>query len=160
MTQFKKTLSRFSKDARLAFRFLPSRFKALFIILAIFFTGCALCLVWRANNSFMVEVPAKGGALTEGIIGSVHFINPLLAVSDVDRDMTMLVYSGLTRLNPAGNYEPDLAESFSVSEDKLTYTFQLRKNLTWHDGKPLTAGDVIFTIEKAIEPGIKSPKRT
>jgi peptide/nickel transport system substrate-binding protein len=47
---------------------------------------------------------------------------------------------------------PDLAESWSVSDDSLTWTFHLRKGVTWHDGSPFTANDVIFSIEACVDP--------
>ncbi|MCR4311019.1 MAG: ABC transporter substrate-binding protein [Candidatus Taylorbacteria bacterium] len=111
------------------------------------------------SNSFMVEVPTRGGSITEGVIGLPHFVNPVLALSDTDRDLTTLVYSGLLKATPEGTLIPDLAQSYTISPDGLTYTFTLKPNLTFHDGTPLTADDVIFTIEKCQDSGIKSPKR-
>lgn len=147
------------KEARFAFDSLPSRQKSLFAILLVFFISSLGILAWRLNQSFMVTVPAEGGSLTEGVIGSARFVNPLLAVSDADRDLTALVYSGLVRVGPKGDFIPDLAKSYEVSEDKLTYTFYLKDNLHFHDGTPLTADDVRFTIEKAMDPAVKSAKR-
>lgn len=116
-----------------------------------------LVLVNRASNSFIVEVPASGGSFTEGVIGSARFINPLLAISNADRSLSVLMYAGLMKPTPMG-LRPELAESFSVSEDGRTYRFVLRKGLTFHDGAPLTADDVIFTIEAAQNPALKSPR--
>ena len=147
------------KETRFAFDSLPPRLKALFVVLFIFFVGSLGVLVWRLNQNFIVTVQTEGGSLTEGVIGPARFVNPLLAVSDADRDLTSLVYSGLVRVGPKGNFIPDLAKSYEVSEDKLTYTFHLKDNLRFHDGAPLTADDVRFTIEKAMDPAVKSAKR-
>jgi len=106
-----------------------------------------------------VEVPARGGTYTEGLSESPRFINPLLAISDTDRDLSSLVFSGLLRANPDGSLSPDLAESYEISEDKLTYTFTLSDKARFHDGKPVTAEDVAFTVEAAESPDIKSPRR-
>lgn len=114
---------------------------------------------WQVNNEYLVEVPASGGSLTEGIVGAPRFINPLLAITETDRDLTTLIYSGLTRADENNQFIPDLAENFTVSEDGLIYTFKLKPDLKWHDGEPLTADDVIFTIEKAQDPLLKSPRR-
>ncbi len=130
-------------------------FYALSGILAIS-AGAAL---WQVNQSFMVEIPSHDGTLTEGVIGLPRFINPILASSDADRDLTALVYSGLLKATPLGTLVPDLAESYSISDDGLTYTFTLKHGLTFQDKKPLTADDVVFTIGKAQDPSIKSPKR-
>jgi len=132
-------------------RFVFSLFIAVFIV-------SGITLFWNVQRIFLIEVPAQGGSITEGVTGSPRFINPLLAISDADRDLTVLVYSGLLRATDAG-LKPDLAESFSVSEDGLSYTFTLRENLRWHDGKPVTVDDVIFTITRAQDPALRSPKR-
>ncbi len=114
---------------------------------------------WQINRQFLVEVPASGGSLAEGIVGAPRFINPLFAITETDRDLTALIYSGLTRASSSNQFIPDLAESFSVSEDNLTYTFKLKSGLKWPDGEPITADDVIFTVEKAQDPLLKSPRR-
>jgi len=119
----------------------------------------ALALLARGNAAISVLVPSPGGSLTEGVVGPARFINPLLALSGPDKDLTMLVYSGLMRATPRGEYIPDLAESFEVTEDGTTYTFKLREGLVFHDKKPLTSADALFTIQRAQNPDIKSPRR-
>jgi len=116
-------------------------------------------LLYMVKESFVVEVPAYGGSLTEGIIGTPRFINPVLAISDADRDLTALIYSGLLRATPGGGYQNDLAEGYTVSPDGKTYTFVLRPNSTFHDGSAVTADDVVYTITKAQDPALKSPLR-
>src|SRR3989344_3831646 len=106
----------------------------------------AFALVAFVNKAVSVTVPARGGTLTEGVVGPVRFVNPLLALSRSDKDLTTLVYSGLMRANPNGELIPDLAENYDISEDGTTYTFALRPNLTFHDGTPLTSADILFTI--------------
>lgn len=132
------------------------------LLLYVFATLLALSsafLLASLNSAVTVEVPADGGSLTEGVIGTPRFINPLLAISDADRDLTQLVYSGLMRANKDGTLVPDLASRYEISEDGLQYTFTIRENATFHDGTPVTATDVIFTISSAQTPEIKSPKR-
>lgn len=111
----------------------------------------------------MVAIPSKGGELTEGILSTPAHINPLLATSEIgteaDRDLTQLIYSGLLRIDKDGNFIPDLAESYTVSDDGLAYTFILKPNLYWHDGEKITADDIVFTIKTAQDSRIKSPKR-
>ncbi|MSU55531.1 MAG: hypothetical protein EXS46_03290 [Candidatus Taylorbacteria bacterium] len=116
-------------------------------------------IVVDLNDIYMIEIPSHSGTLTEGIIGIPRFINPLLALSDSDRDMTTLIYSGLLRATPDGTLVPDLAQSYSISPDGLTYTFVLKPNIVFHDNKPITTDDVLFTVQKARDPGLKSPKR-
>ncbi len=133
--------------------------KALFVFLSTVLIVSAVVLVYSLNSQLIVAIPGYGGGLSEGIIGSPRFINPVLAISDADRDLSILVYSGLLRATPEGDYTPDLAESYTVSPDGLEYTFILRKNATFHDGTPVTAEDVLFTVAKTQDPALKSPMR-
>ena len=109
-------------------------------------------------RAYQVTVPAYGGSLTEGVVGSPRFINPLLALSDTDRDLTSLVYAGLMGVDGDGNLVPILAERYLVSEDGTEYTFLLRENAKFSDGSPVTAEDVVFTVEKAQDPALRSPE--
>jgi peptide/nickel transport system substrate-binding protein len=76
----------------------------------------------------------------------------LSGYNDVDRDLCSLLFSGLTRLNERGEVEADLARGWEVTTDGLSYTFYLRSNAYWHNGAPLTADDVIFTISLLQDP--------
>lgn len=118
-----------------------------------------LILLAGANAALSVTVPADGGSLTEGEVGSARFINPVIAVSQSDQDLTALVYSGLMRALPDGSLEPDLAASYKVSDDGTVYTFAIRPDATFHDGTPVTSADIAFTISKAQQSDIKSPHR-
>lgn len=114
--------------------------------------------LYAIERQFLVEVPSRGGSLTEGVSGHPRFINPLLALSDADRDMTVLTYAGLMGYGKDGGLVPVLAESYEVSEDGKTYTFVLRDNIRFSDGTPVTAEDVVFTVQKAQDPGLLSPR--
>lgn len=115
-------------------------------------------LLTALSNQFTIEIPSRGGSFSEGIVGTPRFINPVLAISDADRDITELVYTGLMReIN--GEVVPDLAESYTLSEDRTTYTFTIRTDATFHDGTPVTAEDVAFTVDLVTNPAVKSPKR-
>ncbi|MES2059720.1 MAG: ABC transporter substrate-binding protein [Patescibacteria group bacterium] len=131
------------------------------IILGVFcviLAATSLALMKRASDEFATEMPAEGGSLSEGIQGYPRYINPLLPITDAGRDLTRLVYSGLLKVSPDGSIVPDLAESYAVSPDGLRYTVTLKDKVFFHDGTPLTAYDVEFTIKKATDPAVKSPK--
>jgi peptide/nickel transport system substrate-binding protein len=128
----------------------------LLIILLIFLVS-ASALGWRFYWRSSVEVPAIGGSYTEGLIGAPQFVNPILANTDVDRDLVRLVFSGLVKLNSNGEIIPDLATGYTIDAEQTTYTFELKPDIKWHDGHPLTADDVIFTIERITDPDFKSP---
>lgn len=110
---------------------------------------------WFSRETFL---PAIGGSYIEGAIGTVQYINPLYATgSDVDADVTRLVYSGLMRTDENHGVVSDLASSYSISEDQRTYTFVLRDDATWHDGEQVTSSDVVFTIHAIQNPEYHSP---
>ena len=127
------------------------------------FLGIALLagggLILRTYIRFTHPVPGIGGSYAEGMIGSPRVINPLSLSRDTDRDIARLVFSGLLTYDGAGNIVPDIAERYDISRDGKTYTVFLRKNAAWHDGKPLTADDVVFTISRIQNPQYKSPAR-
>lgn len=138
--------------------FSPSE-KVLFFFLVALFILSTVFILSSINNFFLTKVPARGGSFVEGVVGSPRFINPLLSNSDTDRDLTALVYSGLLKATPSGDLIEDLAESYTISEDGFTYDFTLKDNVFFHDGTPVSADDVIFTVGKAQDPGLKSTKR-
>ncbi len=104
-----------------------------------------------------VTVPATGGTFVEGIVGHPSSLNPLLSDPyPVDRELTNLIFDGLVSYDETGQVIPALAENWSVSEDGLTITFELREGLKWHDGQPVSAEDVAFTyglIQNEDSPG-------
>jgi peptide/nickel transport system substrate-binding protein len=139
-------------------RFRPAERLALYVLIMVM-TLSALALLYGVNTVLSVEVPVDGGGIVEGEVGSARFINPVIALSRPDQDLTALVYSGLMRAAPDGSFVPDLAESYSVSDDGTVYTFAIRRNATFHDGKPVTADDVAYTIRMTQDPTVKSPHR-
>ena len=132
--------------------------KAIFYLVVVIFITSSVILLWKVNQHFLVEFPARGGELKEGIVGSPRFINPILATNDADRDMTALIYSGLMKSSPEGKLVPDLAESYTVSKDGLIYDFKLKDNVYFHDGRKVTADDVEFTINKTQDSALKKPQ--
>ncbi len=135
--------------------FRPSEKLAVLITAGIFLLS-AFAVYKTAQYTYGSETPKNGGSLTEGVIGYARFINPLLASTDADKDLTTLIYSGLLKVNDKGELAPDLAESWSISPDGLTYTVNIKPSATFHDGEPVTADDIEFTIQKAINPAVKS----
>ncbi len=107
-----------------------------------------------------VVVPATGGILREGIVGQPRFINPVYASSnDPDRDLVNLIFSGLFQYNDSGEIVPDIVQEFFIEENGRVYHLFLKETVVFHDGEPLTAEDVIFTIRTIQNPNFKSPIR-
>ena len=133
--------------------------RLVFGLLVIFFIASSFSLLLKANQYILVEIPARGGTYIEGIAGTPRFINPLLAVTDADRDLTAIVYSGLMKRTPSGLLITDLAESYSIGDSGLSYRFIIKADAVFHDKTPVSADDVVFTVTKAQDSGLKSPKR-
>jgi peptide/nickel transport system substrate-binding protein len=112
--------------------------------------------LYRQNSIIVAD---HGGTYTEGLIGSPNLINPILATSDVDRDLVKLIFSGLMKTDAKGNVILDLANNYTIDAEQKIYTFELRSDIYWHDGEPITADDIIFTIDRIKNPEFKSPLR-
>lgn len=132
--------------------------KVIFGVLAILAMVSAVAMMVKVSDSFMTAVPAYGGELREGMIGLPRTINPVLAVTDADKDLSSVVYSGLLKYED-GALAPDIAKSYTISTDGLTYNFKLRSDIYFQDGAELTADDVEFTVQKIQDSNLKSPRR-
>ncbi|MEK7539490.1 MAG: peptide ABC transporter substrate-binding protein [Patescibacteria group bacterium] len=118
-----------------------------------------ILMLQSINKYFMVTVPLRGGSIALGIVGTPRFINPILANSEADLDLVTLIYSGLMRKGANGTLLPDLAEKYEMSKNGLIYTFTLKNDLYFQDGKPITTDDILFTIDKVKNSIIKSPQK-
>ncbi len=100
----------------------------------------------------LTTVPAVGGTYTEALIGEPQTLNPIDSpVNDVDADLVSLIYSGLFRMQGMEPI-PDLAKSYEWSEGGKVLTVNLQPNAQFHNGQPVTADDVQFTIESIQDP--------
>ncbi|MCS7251048.1 MAG: peptide ABC transporter substrate-binding protein [Anaerolineae bacterium] len=103
-------------------------------------------------------VPVRGGHYIEAVVGPISTLNPLqVQLGDPEADIARLIFNGLIRLDARGLPKGDLAQRWEVSEDGLRYTFYLRPNVRWHDGTPLTADDVLFTVRLLQSPDLPGP---
>jgi len=111
-----------------------------------------------ATGPFLPQ-PEQGGIYTEGLVGSLGRLNPLLDWNNAaDRAVNRFLFSGLIRFNERGMPEADVAEGWGVSEDGTLYNFTIRANAVWHDGTPVTSDDVIFTIDRMKSAGSLYPQ--
>ena len=96
--------------------------------------------------------PAYGDTLVEGTIGEASTLIPILASDSASHSVAGQIYNGLVKYDKDLKIVGELAESFQIAPDGLTITFKLRRTVTWHDGKPFTARDVIYTYRVIIDP--------
>ncbi|HLE50550.1 MAG TPA: peptide ABC transporter substrate-binding protein [Anaerolineales bacterium] len=125
------------------------RWQILIVVLAL--VAIAVLLIGQQPTLLPIvpEIkPATGGEYTEGLVGSLGRLNPVLDFyNPADRDVDRLIYSSLVRFDDRGAPVNDLIESMGISQDGTIYNFSLRRGVIWHDGKPLTSADVVFTID-------------
>lgn len=94
----------------------------------------------------------------EALVGDVQRLNPLFApLNPVDRDITSLIFEGLTETNAYGEPQPLLANDWTISSDGLEYTVRLRDDILWQDGVPFNADDVIYTMSILRAPDFPGP---
>ena len=96
--------------------------------------------------------PAHGDILVEGSIGDASNLIPLLASDSTSHEIAGLVFNGLIKYDKDVHIVGDLAGSWEISRDGLVITFHLRKGVRWHDGKPFTAHDVLYTYQVTVDP--------
>jgi peptide/nickel transport system substrate-binding protein len=103
--------------------------------------------------------PEQGGVYTEGLVGSLGRLNPLLDWNNAaDRAVNRLLFTGLVRFDEQGLPQADLAEAWGVAQDGTVYNFSIRQNAVWHDGTPVTSDDVLFTIDRMKSAGSLYPQ--
>lgn len=142
------------------FKTLHKTEKIIFLSLVFLALGSILFLGIDAYIKNTTVAPAYGGTFTEGVVGQPRFINPIYGeTNDIDRTLIDLIYSGLMTYDNNNKIVNDLVKSYQISDDGKIYTFQLKDNLFWQDGSPLTADDVLFTIKTIQNSDYKSPLR-
>ena len=119
--------------------------KCLTLILAVLL----LLPITACNPSTLTANPNQPSRLVQAILSDPKTFNTVIATDATSSSVGRMIFDGLVRENPiTGEIEPVLAESWTISEDKLKFIFTLRKNLKWSDGKSLTAKDVDFTYNQ------------
>ncbi|MEE2856979.1 MAG: ABC transporter substrate-binding protein [Planctomycetota bacterium] len=108
-----------------------------------------------------------GGRFVYAILGEVETFNPVEPKGATDQEIRALAFAGLvTYNNGSWKTEPELAKSWDVSDDYLTWTFFLREGILWSDGEPVTVDDALFSfqavfhdqIATSIKDGFKHPE--
>lgn len=88
----------------------------------------------------------------EGVVGAPTSITPVTARTRSERTLVGLIFSGLVKLGPGGTLEPDLAASWRTDKSGQTWTVSIRPDATWQDGVPVTAADVVYTVNALKDP--------
>lgn len=106
------------------------------------------------------NIPVKGGIAIIGILQEPGVLSPLLAANPIDNTMSAFIVEGLVGIDAEGNYVPALAENLpTVSQDGLTLTYSLKKDIRWADGTNFSCADVQFTHQAILASGNISGSR-
>jgi len=99
-------------------------------------------------SSLWLGISPAISQFTEGVIGQPVSFLPHQVQTNADKTISRLIYRGLFKYDIYGSLVPDLAETWSISEDGLIYTIKLKNGQKWSNGKPITADDLIYTSYK------------
>ena len=125
---------------------------ALSAVLALSLVGCG------GSGDSNTGATSGGNILRFGTPGIEGTFNPVVSDGVYDNYVVSLVFEGLISNDAEGQYIPSLAESWELSDDKLTYTFTLKDGITFSDGSALTADDVAFTYNTIKEADYAGPR--
>ena len=112
------------------------------------FLAAAVMMASLAGGALSVQAAAKTD-LTIAVDADVDTLHSTDYSTTVEHDILSQIYDTLMYMNPDGSHDPEprIAESYEISDDGLDYTFHLRNDVTFHNGTPLTAKDVKFSLE-------------
>jgi len=141
-------------------KFLSKKEKILIIICLFIILASLGLLSYNYYQKHCEKIPQSGVYYVEGLIGTPRYINPLYSsFNQTDRDLARLIYSSLFTRDAQGHLINDLAESYEVSPDHLTYIIKIKDNVKWSNGQNLTAEDVLFTYTAIMDQAYGSPLR-
>ena len=128
----------------------------LFVIMGVMLSACGATnsstpdTGKAAANKQVLNLPLAG-------ISDIKTFDPAMATTSTSLDAISLVYTGLVTLDNSQKVVPELAQSWSTSSDGLTWTFKLKPDLKFSDGTSLTSTDVIYSLDRALQPSLASP---
>lgn len=128
------------------------------VTVAVLIATVGVQLVWSENN-YSTDAYADGGVYVEGVVGSFDSLDPLFAVSSAEQSAAKLMFSSLYDYDNTGALRNDVATAMTTDSTAHSYVVNLRHDVLWHDGEPLTAYDVAFTVGLIKDPLIRSPLR-
>jgi len=130
----------------------PVRLSVILFLILLLLAGCANEQSNSGPQEKAYKPAAYGDIIVRGDIGDASNLIPILASDSASHSIAGLIYNGLVKYDKDMNIVGDLAESWDISDDGLVITFHLRKGVKWHDGKPFTAKDVLYTYQITVDP--------
>lgn len=133
------------------------RFILLWVLLFVLLLFYSVLQIRSLSSYYQSLQPVPGGQYAEGLVGSFTTANPLYATGTADSVISHLVFSGLFKYDRNNNLTGDLAQDWDLSATQKRYTIHLKHNITWQDGRPFTADDVVFTYQTIQNIAAQSP---
>jgi len=133
------------------------RFVVIWVLLVTALLAGVLVQLQALSGYYQTLQYVNGGTYSEGMVGAFTNGNPIYATGTADVAVSRLVFASLLKYDANGTLQNDLAETWSSNARGTDYTFKLKPNLTWHDGQPLTAQDVVYTYQLIQNPDARSP---
>lgn len=118
----------------------------------------ALAILFFLSGAVMAfdKCPKQGGSIRAAMGGSPPTLDFVTSFSAQARDIGVYLYEGLVTIDSNYDVAPQIAERWTTSADGKTYTFQLRKGVSFHDGSPVTAEDVVASVQRFLA---QSPRK-
>lgn len=128
------------------------------ILLGVLIAGLGVQMI-VGQYSYTTHGRRDGGLFVEGATGPVSTLNPLFVSTSAESSAARLLFSSLYNYDATGAVHQDLATSMKIDDTHKVYTIGIRDNVMWHDGKKLTAQDIVYTINLIKSPSVRSPLR-
>lgn len=112
-------------------------------------------LMWY-QQSYRATAVATDGTYAEGVLGPIETLNPIFASTSAEESAGNLLFSKLLAYDETGHLNYDLASSMAISDDRMTYTLQIRPDARWTDGIYVRARDVVYTVNLLKNPATRS----
>lgn len=125
------------------------------ILVGLLIAATGLQMFW-STSKYTESISEAGGTYAEGVVGKLDTLNPLYANTSPERSASRLIFSSLVAYDTHSKLKSDLALTWKPSDDGKVYTIVLRKDAKWHDGAPVTADDVVFTVNLMKNPLARS----
>ena len=126
-------------------------------LLSIAFTSVFLLSACSNHNDKNSAVAKNKQVLNVGLDNDVTTLDPAIDNEPNTSRVSVDLFEGLVEYDQSNKIIPAVAQSWSVSDNGLVYTFHLRKNAKWSNGQPVTAGDFVFSLKRAVDPRTAAP---
>ncbi len=116
------------------------------LLITVVFLFAIVQIIWY-GSAYEVEAYVKGGDFTEAVLGEVKSMNPLYAATNAEKSLSRLLFANLVSPDSSGHSKAELAKSVTPDKTGKIWKVVLRDKIYWSDGEPITADDVVYTVD-------------